>query len=102
MLRAASSRSSCDAIVSGSPCQRQPGNILNRCADHRFALTIGWRAPNMQAAIYLLARLNDEGNLTARTACEEDTMGRIGRYFEHLFFSVAKGCLGTALVAGVL
>ncbi len=29
-------------------------------------------------------------------------MGRIGRYFEHLFFSVAKGCLGTALVAGVL
>lgn len=29
-------------------------------------------------------------------------MGRIGRYFEHLFFSVARGCLGTALVAGVL
>lgn len=29
-------------------------------------------------------------------------MGRIGRYFEHLFFSIAKGCLGTALIAGVL
>lgn len=29
-------------------------------------------------------------------------MGRIGRYFETLFFSVAKGCLLTALVAGIL
>ena len=29
-------------------------------------------------------------------------MGRIGRYFESLFFSLAKGCLMTALVAGVL
>ncbi len=29
-------------------------------------------------------------------------MGRIAHYFEGLFFSVAKGCLGTALVAGVL
>lgn len=29
-------------------------------------------------------------------------MGRIGRYFESLFFSVAKGCLLTALIAGVL
>ena len=29
-------------------------------------------------------------------------MGRIVRYFEGLFFSVAKGCLGTALVAGIL
>ena len=29
-------------------------------------------------------------------------MGRVGRYFEHLFFSVAKGCLVTALVAGIL
>lgn len=33
---------------------------------------------------------------------EEGIMGRVGRYFEHLFFSVAKGCLVTALVAGVL
>ncbi|HEX5159292.1 MAG TPA: hypothetical protein VFW17_18935 [Ktedonobacterales bacterium] len=29
-------------------------------------------------------------------------MGRIGRYFESVFFSVAKGCLLTALVAGIL
>ena len=29
-------------------------------------------------------------------------MSRVRRYFEHLFFSVAKGCLVTALVAGVL
>lgn len=29
-------------------------------------------------------------------------MSRIGRYFESLFFSVAKGCLLTALIAGVL
>jgi NAD/NADP transhydrogenase beta subunit len=29
-------------------------------------------------------------------------MGRIGRYIESLFFSVAKGCLLTALVAGIL
>jgi hypothetical protein len=29
-------------------------------------------------------------------------MRRIGRYFEGLFFSVAKGCLLTALVAGIL
>jgi NAD/NADP transhydrogenase beta subunit len=29
-------------------------------------------------------------------------MGRVGRYFEHLFLSVAKGCLLTALVAGIL
>lgn len=29
-------------------------------------------------------------------------MGRIARYFGSLFFSVAKGCLLTALVAGVL
>jgi NAD/NADP transhydrogenase beta subunit len=32
----------------------------------------------------------------------EDIMGRIGRYFESLFFAVAKGCLLTALIAGVL
>jgi NAD/NADP transhydrogenase beta subunit len=32
----------------------------------------------------------------------EGIMGRIGRYFETLFFSVAKGCLLTALIAGVL
>ena len=29
-------------------------------------------------------------------------MGRIGRYFQSIFFSVAKGCLLTALIAGVL
>lgn len=29
-------------------------------------------------------------------------MGRIGRYFESVFFSVAKGCLLTALIAGIL
>ena len=29
-------------------------------------------------------------------------MGRIGRYIESVFFSVAKGCLLTALVAGIL
>jgi NAD/NADP transhydrogenase beta subunit len=29
-------------------------------------------------------------------------MGRIGRYVEGLFLSVAKGCLLTALIAGVL
>ncbi len=29
-------------------------------------------------------------------------MGRIARYFESVFFSVAKGCLLTALIAGVL
>lgn len=29
-------------------------------------------------------------------------MGRVGRYFGRLFLSVAKGCLMTALVAGIL
>jgi NAD/NADP transhydrogenase beta subunit len=32
----------------------------------------------------------------------EGIMGRIGRYFETLFFAMAKGCLLTALIAGVL
>ena len=38
----------------------------------------------------------------AAAPIEEDIMSRVGRYFEHLFLSVAKGCLMTALVAGIL
>jgi hypothetical protein len=41
-------------------------------------------------------------SLQTTTAIQEGSMGRIGRYFESVFFSVAKGCLLTALIAGIL